>query len=141
MQVDKIEIGTVIDHIPAGAAQKVMKMLAIDNPQSHRAAIMLNVPSKKRGTKDILKIEGRIFDEGALNAIALIAPEATVNIVLAGKISKKFGVKLPTQITGFGKCPNGNCISHESTAKFKLETKERYRCQFCDRIFEARELI
>ena len=59
MQVDNIAMGTVIDHIKAGKAAKVMKLLSIGEDYPHRVAVMLNVPSKKSGTKDIVKIEGK----------------------------------------------------------------------------------
>ena len=140
MQVDKIEIGTVIDHIGAGKATKIMKLLGITEGYPHRVAIMLNVPSKKMRTKDILKIEGKIVSEETANLIALVSDSASINIIKEGKILKKYQVQLPQSINA-GKCPNPNCITNEQTIRrFKKET-DGYRCAYCEMLFKTSEII
>ncbi len=141
MQVDKIEIGTVVDHIPSGAAYKVMKILGIEDGYGHRVAVVLNVPSKKSGTKDIVKIEGKIFLPESTGALGLICPDATVNIIKGGKVEKKYSISLPSLVVGLEKCPNPSCIANEEkSAKFNLEVK-KYRCHYCERLFRADELV
>ncbi|MFH0737547.1 MAG: aspartate carbamoyltransferase regulatory subunit [Candidatus Micrarchaeota archaeon] len=142
MQVDKIEMGTVVDHIRAGKAGKVMRLLHIGEDYPHRVAMMLNVPSKKMKTKDILKIEGKVVTEEAANMIALVSPGATVNIVKGGKLEKKFNVELPREISGLARCSNPNCITGEGAkTRFTKEGDERYRCHYCERLFKAEELV
>ncbi len=141
MQVDNIEIGTVVDHIEAGKAAKVMKLLDIGENYPHRVAVVLNVPSKKMGTKDIVKIEGKLVNQETANIIALISPGATVNIIKNGKLGQKYNVELPNEIRGSGKCPNPNCISVESEERFFSKEKNSYRCHYCERIFNAPELV
>jgi len=142
MQVDKITMGTVVDHIHAGMASKVMKLLEIGENYPHRVAIVLNVPSKKRGTKDILKIEGKLVSEDMANMIALVSPEATVNIIRNGEIEKKYVVSLPKEVSGLVKCPNPNCITVEGArTRFGREDGDAYRCHYCERLFKAPELV
>ncbi|RKY01491.1 MAG: aspartate carbamoyltransferase regulatory subunit, partial [Spirochaetes bacterium] len=57
LRVKKIKNGTVIDHIPAGHALTVLKILGITGEEGLIIAVLMNVPSKKIGKKDIVKIE------------------------------------------------------------------------------------
>ena len=142
MQVDNISMGTVVDHIKAGAASKVMRLLGIDEDYPHRVAIVVNVPSKKMKTKDILKIEGKIVKENEANMIALVSPGASINIIKDGKIEKKYKVSLPKQASKHCICPNPNCMTHDDTSTvFTLEGKGRYRCHYCERLFDAEEIV
>ncbi|HEW89869.1 MAG TPA: aspartate carbamoyltransferase regulatory subunit, partial [Candidatus Bathyarchaeota archaeon] len=59
MRVAKIKEGTVIDHITAGRALMVLKILGITGREGFVVSVAMNVPSKKMGRKDIVKIEGR----------------------------------------------------------------------------------
>lgn len=142
MQVDQIEMGTVVDHIRAGRAAKVMKLLEIGENYPHRVAIVLNVPSKKMKTKDIVKIEGKVVSEEMANLIALVSPGASMNIIRGSKIDKKYAVSLPNEVRGLAKCANPNCITAEGAGtRFRKEDGERYRCHFCERLFKAEELV
>jgi len=141
MQVDNIEIGTVVDHIKAGQAPKVMRLLGIGDEYPHRVAVVMHVPSKKMKTKDIVKIEGKVVSKERANILALVAPEASVNIIKNGKVEEKYRVKLPEKIEGVGKCPNPKCISNtDARPKFEME-KKQYRCYYCERIFKTEELV
>jgi len=60
--VSKIKNGTVIDHITAGHALDVVKILGITGRTNGTVLIAMHVPSKQLGTKDILKVEGRELD-------------------------------------------------------------------------------
>ncbi len=141
MQVDNIEIGTVVDHIKAGKAAKVMKLLEIGENYPHRVAVVLNVPSKKMGTKDIVKIEGKLVSPETANLIALVSPGATINIIKSGKLESKREVRMPEEISGYGKCPNPNCISGEGARRSFRKDKGGYRCHYCERLFKADELV
>lgn len=140
MQVENIQMGTVVDHIIAGHGTKVMKLLGIDENYPHRVAIMLHVPSKKMKTKDIVKIEGKLVSEETANILALVAPGATVNIIKGGKVEKKYESKLPKEIHGVGTCPNPKCISRKETPKFLMDGKS-YRCYYCERLFKTEEIV
>ena len=51
-RVTAIKNGTVIDHIPAGKALSVLKMLGIAGDMSNPVSLVMNVPSKKMGGPD-----------------------------------------------------------------------------------------
>ena len=66
-RVTAIRNGTVIDHIPAGKALSVLKMLGIDGSMSNPVSLVMNVPSKKMGGKDIIKVEDRELNQYELD--------------------------------------------------------------------------
>jgi aspartate carbamoyltransferase regulatory subunit len=143
LKVDVIENGTVIDHIKAGKGRKVMELLKIDENFPHRVALVMNVPSKKLGKKDIVKIENIVISNETANLIALIAPNSTINIIKNSEIANKYQVSFPKQLEGVGVCPNPNCITNLEHCKkfFKHEENGYYRCCFCERVFKAEELV
>jgi aspartate carbamoyltransferase regulatory subunit len=142
LKVDTIEMGTVVDHIKGGKGGKVLEALKIGEDYPHRVALMMHVPSKKSGTKDIVKIEGKIVDQDAANLIALVSPGATINIIKNEKVEKKFKVELPETLKGIGKCPNPNCITNsENTVEIFNMENSGYRCHYCERLFKAEELV
>ncbi|MEM3849507.1 MAG: aspartate carbamoyltransferase regulatory subunit, partial [Zestosphaera sp.] len=77
LTVSKIRRGTIIDHIPAGRALEVLRMLGITGREGFRTAVLMNVESRRLGRKDIVKIEDEFLDPKELNLIALVAPSAT----------------------------------------------------------------
>ncbi len=139
--VEKISNGTVIDHIAGGMGRKVLSLLGIEENYPYRVALMINVPSKKMGKKDIVKIEGIFVSEEKADIIALVSPHATVNIIKNEKVEKKFNAELPEKIST-GKCPNPNCItnSERGVEEFRKENG-MYRCVFCERLFRGQELV
>jgi aspartate carbamoyltransferase regulatory subunit len=88
-RIENIENGTVIDHISAGKGTKVIE--ALDLPRSDRIVSMLmNVPSKKLGKKDIVKIEGVQLDpKSVASKISSFAPKATINVIKNSKVLNK----------------------------------------------------
>jgi len=142
LKVDIIEHGTVVDHIQAGMGKKVLDILGIDEKSGNRVALVMNVTSSKMGKKDILKVEGILISAEKTDAIALISPRATVNLIKDGKVVEKKQAELPEKLRGVGRCPNPNCIStqEKAPAKFHLEG-QKYRCGYCERTFRPAELI
>ena len=56
MHVDSVKNGIVIDHIDAGRAMQIYNLLSLDKLDCS-VAILKNVPSRKMGKKDIIKID------------------------------------------------------------------------------------
>ncbi|MDY6985428.1 MAG: aspartate carbamoyltransferase regulatory subunit [Candidatus Thermoplasmatota archaeon] len=110
VKIEAIRNGTVIDHITAGTALKVLSILEVD-PEA-TISLAMNVSSGKYGKKDILKIENMELNEDDVDRIALIAPQATINIIRDGEKVKKFKVELPDTIKGIVRCMNPGCISN-----------------------------
>jgi aspartate carbamoyltransferase regulatory subunit len=92
-RIEKIQYGTVIDHINAGKGPKVIE--ALDLPRSDRIVSMLmNVQSKKLGRKDVVKIEGVHLDpKEVASKISSFAPKATINLVKDSKVLNKAGLE------------------------------------------------
>jgi aspartate carbamoyltransferase regulatory subunit len=146
LRVSKIKNGTVIDHITGGHALDVVKILGITGHRSGVVSIAMNVPSKRLGVKDIVKVEGRILAASEVDKIALLAPHATINIVKDYKVVEKKRVKLPEAVKGVVKCDNPSCISNSSEpvqSKFYVEKEEplRLKCHYCGYIMEKGDIL
>jgi hypothetical protein len=91
MKVQRIEHGTVIDHIFPGKAFDVLSVLGLSSDRS--MSILINSHSRKGGKKDILKIEGVELSGEEANRVALVSPRATINIIVGGEVVKKFNAE------------------------------------------------
>ncbi|MEM4973871.1 MAG: aspartate carbamoyltransferase regulatory subunit [Sulfolobaceae archaeon] len=144
--VSKIKNGTVIDHIPAGKALVVLKILGISGNESNRVSLVMNVESKKLGKKDIVKIEDRFLDEKETSLISLVAPTATINIVRDYKVIEKRKISLPKVILDLLKCPNPYCITNndpEAKSKFVVVRSNPLiiSCIYCETRLEEDEIL
>ena len=86
LAVAALENGTVIDHIPTQSLFKVVNLLGIKNLTSS-VTIGFNLDSKKCGKKGIIKVADVFFPEKTLNRIALIAPNAKINVITTLNLS------------------------------------------------------
>ena len=134
MNIDSIQHGFVIDHIPAGKGMTLYDLLGLDELDCS-IALIKNVGSEKMGKKDIIKIDAAI--DINFDIIGFIAPEVTVNIIRGGEIVEKKKMELPPMLTGVISCKNPRCITtteQEIVHRFKLTDKENrvYRCIYCE---------
>jgi aspartate carbamoyltransferase regulatory subunit len=146
LYVRKIKDGTVIDHITSGFALDVLKILGIDGKDGEAVTAAMNVASKRHDHKDIVKIQNRELKPAEVDKIALIAPNATINIIRNyGVVSKKL-VELPAIIKGTVKCDNSSCISNTREPidpKFDVDRREpvRLRCFYCGHVIEREDIL
>jgi len=136
MKVERIERGTVIDHILPARAFDVLRVLRLSNDRS--MSILVNTHSKKGGKKDILKFEDVELSAEEANLVALISPQATINYIVDGKVARKFQAETPKAVRGILTCSNPNCISNQNepiTTEFKKvpDGDQRYVCSYCER--------
>ncbi len=134
MKIDPIKNGIVIDHIEAGKGMEVYNFLHLDELEC-TVALIKNVPSKKTGKKDIIKIDADI--DVKLDVLGYIAPEVTVNVIKDGKTVEKKQLELPLTVKNVIKCKNPRCITSIEQGivhTFKLVDKENriYRCIYCE---------
>ena len=134
MNVDSIRDGIVIDHIAAGNAMKLYRLLGLDGLDVP-VAMITNVASAKRGRKDIIKIDADIPVD--TNVIGFVDPGATVNIIRNGELAEKKQIGLPETLVNVLKCRNPRCIStceQELEQVFRLSdrTAREYRCVWCE---------
>lgn len=132
MNIDSIENGYVIDHIPAGKGMQVYDILNL-SALSSQVAIITNAKSKKNEIKDIVKINDLIDLD--LDVIAYIAPQATVNVIKNSVRVEKRKLTLPDELKDVIKCRNPRCICNNEPIPhiFKLtDSNGTYRCLYCE---------
>ncbi len=145
--VRRIREGTVIDHIPAGRALTVLRILGITGREGYKVAVVMNVESHKLGKKDIVKIEGRMLSPSEVNKIALVAPSATINIVRDYKVVEKQKVSLPDRIDDILSCPNPTCITRQPrehlVSRFRVLSRRpvRLQCIYCGTILDEDDVM
>jgi aspartate carbamoyltransferase regulatory subunit len=145
LRVSKIKDGTVIDHITAGHALDVLKILGITDNVKGVVTVGMNVPSKTLGLKDMVKIEGRELKSEEVDKIALLGPHASINIIRNYEVVDKQVVRLPDIIHEAVKCANPACISNSKEpvkSTFYVDNKEplRLRCHYCGYIMEKQDI-
>ena len=146
-RVTAIQNGTVIDHIPAGQAMRVLEMLGLDKGTSVPVSLVMNVPSKKMGTKDIIKVEDRELNQAELNRLALVAPDAHVAIIRAYSVAEKLTIELGDEIVNVVRCTFSNCITinQREPLAHRLRVLSRVpldlRCHYCGRPQDPDELV
>ena len=134
MNVDSIRDGIVIDHIAAGNGMKLYRLLGLEGLDVP-VAMITNVASKKRGRKDIIKIDADIPVD--LDVIGYVDPGATVNIIRDGRLVEKRSIDMPETLTNVIFCKNPRCItSTEQELKHVVKLTDRknkvYRCLYCE---------
>ncbi len=143
LQVSAIKNGTVIDHIPADCLFDVISILNIDKIES-LMTFGTNFESHRLGKKAIIKIEEMFFPEEAINKIALVAPEAKLNIIRDYRVVEKKDVVVPDEITGIAKCVNPQCVTnHEKIiTRFDVVAKKEVmlRCRYCEKTTDRKRL-
>ena len=115
MIIDAISNGIVIDHITAGKAMYLYKVLELDKLDCS-VALLKNVVSNKLGRKD---------------------PGITANFIKDGKQVEKRQLKLPTRIKNVIHCKNPRCITSVEQGLPQIFTltdpaTRTYRCLYCE---------
>lgn len=140
IKVAPIRNGTVIDHITAGQALNVLRILGVTEYNiDSTISVALHVQSKKEmGWKDVVKIEDRELDSETVDKIALIAPDATIVIIRDYGVAEKKKVNLGDHVMGLARCSNPNCITNmgepvEPEFDVIKRNPPTLRCVYCDR--------
>ena len=143
MSVSAIQNGTVIDHIPAKNLFKVIQILRLDQIDN-QITFGTNLESKRMGRKAIIKIAGIFFEDEDINRIALVAPDAKLNIIRDYEVVEKKVVVVPDTITGIARCMNPKCITNfeQVTTRFKVVSKKNValKCHYCEKITNQENL-
>ena len=129
--------GTVIDHIPSDKLFKVVSILHLDTCLN-QITLANNLESAKIGSKGLIKISDRAFAEDETNKIALIAPNAKINIIRDYLVVEKRPLSLPEEIREIVQCTNPNCITNHQpvTTRFQVLTNDgevMLKCHYCER--------
>lgn len=147
LRIVKIHDGTVIDHIRAGKALEVLKILGITGEDGNVVSLAMNISSGKIEKKDIVKVEHRFLKDAEVARIALVAPEATINLIENGRLINKYCVELPEIITDIMRCPNQRCVTNKERepirSKYQVISRKpiQLKCLYCWTIVEEEHII
>ena len=143
LQVAALKNGTVIDHIPSEKLFTVVQLLGVEQMKCN-ITIGFNLDSKKLGKKGIIKEAGYYFKEDELNKIALIAPNAVINIIHDYKVTEKRKVNLPNDIYGIVRCNNPKCITNNEPMETHFHVIDRenieIKCHYCERTIRKSDI-
>jgi len=144
LQVAALENGTAIDHIPPSQLFKVASLLGLEK-MNNTITIGNNFHSNKMGSKGVIKISDKFFEEDEINRIAVIAPNVILNIIRDFEVVEKKTVALPEELIGVVKCNNPKCITNNEpmSSRFDVINKERgtIRCRYCERKIYKEDII
>lgn len=145
LKVSALENGTVLDHIPAENVYKALDILGLKGI-CNQITIGINLHSKLYGKKGIIKIADRFFEDDELNKLALIAPQATVNIIRNFKVVEKKKLVLPHEISGIARCMNPKCITNHQPVRTKFTVMEEngepvLLCHYCEKRSDIKSLF
>ena len=145
LMVRRIKEGTVIDHIDEGKGLQVLNALGIDGKDGSLITIALNVPSGKFKKKDIIKVENKFLKDDDTNKLAVIVPNATINIIKNYKLVEKRRVALPNEVDRIFRCSNPECITNstehiESIMDVMDKEGRVLKCRYCSRVLDVNQL-
>ncbi len=140
LAVAALRAGTVIDRVPCNMLFKAVRILGIEQ-MTNNVTIGNNLSSHRLGTKGIIKVADMEFAEDVLNRIALIAPNAKINIIRDYEVAEKRRVTLPDEIVGIVRCDNPKCISNNEPMRSRFTVIDRddvtIRCHYCGHTVKA----
>ncbi len=144
LKVAALRNGTVIDHIPSDKLFKVVSILHLD-VTLNQITLANNLDSAKIGSKGLIKISERALEVDETNKIALIAPNAKINIIREYEVVEKRPLVLPEEIIEIVQCCNPNCITNHQpvTTRFHVINNENeilLKCHFCEREVRQEEV-
>ncbi|MEA1876282.1 MAG: aspartate carbamoyltransferase regulatory subunit [Bacteroidota bacterium] len=143
LKVSAIKNGTVIDHIPSPSLFKVITILGLDKTE-HQVTFGTNLESRQLGTKAIIKVTDIFFKDDEINKIALVAPDAKLNIIKDYYVVEKKVVNVPDNVLGLAKCMNPQCITNneEMLPRFEVTQKKpvALKCEYCEKITDSQHL-
>ena len=144
LKVSAIREGTVIDHIPAQYLFKVISILGLDKI-GNQITFGTNLESEKLGSKAIIKVSDKFFEDDEINKIALVAPHAKLNIIRDYEVVEKRRVTLPDVLTGIVQCNNPKCITNNEPmpTRFDVVDKDRVilQCHYCEIKINKEDII
>lgn len=144
LKVAALKDGTVIDHIPSDKLFKVVQILHLDTC-TNQITLANNLESKKIGSKGLVKIADRALAVNETNKLALICPDAKINIIRDFEVVEKRQLVLPEEIREVIQCANPNCITNHQPVQtsfyvLKEDNRTRLKCRYCEREVWAEEV-
>ena len=144
LKVSANKNGTVLDHIPADQLFKVIDILGLSR-SGNQITFGTNLESKLLGKKAIIKISDKFFKDDDINRIALIAPQAKINIIHDFEVVEKKVLSIPASIEGIAKCMNPACVTNHQNILTRFTTitdspDVKLLCRYCEKITDLKNL-
>ena len=134
--VAAIKNGTVIDHIPAEKTYQVATLLKLQELHSP-VTIGYNYPSKKIGSKGIIKVSDTFFTDEEISRLSVVAPKIVLNIIKDYEVVEKKKVTLPGVLRNIVRCANPKCITNNEPMNtlFSVTDAEQgtILCHYCNK--------
>lgn len=135
--VEAICNGTVLDHIPSDKLFLIVGMLALDKATTP-VTIGNNLESRRVGSKGVIKITDRFFNEEEISRIAILAPQVRLNVIRNYEVVDKRQVPIPQEVHALVRCPNHKCITNAEPMATRFEVNEQggevqLVCHYCSR--------
>ena len=97
-----------------------------------------NLKSKVLGSKSIIKITDKFFEEDDVNLIARVAPDAVLNLIKEYQVVEKRRLTIPSEIRGLVRCLNPRCITNHEPVKTRFTTLVMsdglvLKCHYCEK--------
>ncbi len=131
----RLQRGTVVDHLPVGTAARALVLLGL--PRDGPVTVGMNVPSRRFGRKDIIRVEGLELRKTELDRLALLGSHVTVSIVKDGKVTGKLRLEVPERLVGVIRCPNPTCVTNHERVVPVFDRVSRaplsLKCAYCER--------
>jgi len=146
LMIPKIELGIVIDHIPAGKGVKILEVISqYDVMKDVPISFGMNYESGKLGKKDLIKIQIEYLDPLIIQHISLVVPGVTIKAIKNFNVHSKIVIKPPREIRNLLECKNPNCISNleKHVGSYFVvidDTTKMIKCQYCERVFDLQDL-
>ncbi len=135
-QVAAINNGTVIDHIPAQKTYAVANLLGLQHLATP-VTIGYNYPSKKIGSKGIIKVSDKFFTDEEISRLSVVAPKIVLNIIRDYEVVEKKTVETPDELRGIVKCNNPKCITNNEPMQTIFHVVDKthgiLKCHYCDK--------
>ncbi|MDD4289749.1 MAG: aspartate carbamoyltransferase regulatory subunit [Patescibacteria group bacterium] len=149
MKDDKVKAiinGTVIDHIPHGKSELLVKIFYLSANYTYLVGSGLKSDKVLSGKKDIIKIEDRELSQEETNILSLLAPGVTVSIIRDKEVCDKVKIQLPKTILNLIICNNSKCITSidkETETEFIVIQRQDgvfLQCKYCEKEYPIEEL-
>ena len=144
--IPKINLGIVIDHIPAGEGIKILEIIfRYEEMKDVAVSLGLNYKSQKLGKKDLIKLQMEYLSPEIIQHISIMVPGVTIKAVKNYNVHSKVVVHPPKEIKNLLECKNPNCITNSENhvgSRFTAvdDTIKQVQCYYCERIFDLDEL-
>ena len=132
--VAAIQNGTVIDHIPTDKTYQVASLLGLFTLKTP-VTIGINYPSKKVGSKGIIKVSDKFFTDDEVSRLSVVAPNVILSIIRDYEVVEKRSVVTPSEIKGIVKCNNPKCITNNEPmpTHFHVSPDGILTCHYCEK--------